>query len=230
MSDESQHLQIWPDDLQIISTVETLKIVADPLRLRILAALRRSPATAKELARGLNTALKGLYYHLGLLEEHGLIRVRSTRVVSGIIEKQYEAAAYRISVDRALFNPEPDAASGIEVFLSFVLDHARAEILKSIGAGLLAPHPPSPEEGDGGLNLGRLWMRLTRAQRAELGRRMKALEMEYAAQQAAPDDPDAQLYEFLIGIYPVIEPGGEQGAGDRGQRTGGVGGTEEPQP
>jgi DNA-binding transcriptional ArsR family regulator len=216
MTDEAQKPKIWPDDIQIISTVETLKIVADPLRLRILAALRRAPATAKELARGLNTPLKGLYYHLGLLEEHGLIRVRSTRVVSGIIEKQYEAAAYRISVDRALFNPEPDEATGIEVFLSFVLDHARAEILKSIGAGLLAPHPPSPDDGEGGLNLGRLWMRLTPAQRAEFGRRLKALEMEYAAQQAADDDPDAQLYEFLIGIYPVIAPGGEQGSGDSG--------------
>jgi DNA-binding transcriptional ArsR family regulator len=212
MADETEKPNFWPEDIQIIDTVETLKIVADPLRLRILAALRRSPATAKELARQLDTALKGLYYHLGLLEEHGLIRVRSTRVVSGIIEKQYEATAYRISVDRALFNPEPDEATGIEVFLSFVLDHARAEILKSIGAGLIAPHAPSPDDGDGGLNLGRLWMRLTKAQRAELGRRMKALELEYAAQQAAPDDPDAKYYEFLIGIYPVIEPpaGGEE--------------------
>jgi DNA-binding transcriptional ArsR family regulator len=212
MTDEPQMPKIWPDDIQIISSVETLKIVADPLRLRILATLRRAPATAKELARQLDTALKGLYYHLGLLEEHGLIRVRSTRVVSGIIEKQYEVAAYRISVDRALFNPEPDEATGIEVFLSFVLDHARAEILKSIGAGLLAPHPPSADDGEGGLNLGRLWMRLTRAQRAEFGRRLKALEMEYAGQQAADDDPDAQLYELLIGIYPVIEPpaGGEE--------------------
>ncbi len=212
MPDEHQKANFWPDDIQIINTVETLKIVADPLRLRILAALRRSPATAKELARQLDTPLKGLYYHLGLLEEHGLIRVRSTRVVSGIIEKQYEAAAYRISVDRALFNPEPDEATGIEVFLSFVLDHARAEILKSISAGLLSPHPPSPDDGEGGLNLGRLWLRLTREQRVAFERRMKDLELEFAAQQAAPDDPDAQLYEVLIGIYPVIAPptGGEE--------------------
>lgn len=214
MTQEDEKPTFWPDDIQIIDTIETLKIVADPLRLRVLAALRRAPATAKELARQLATPLKGLYYHLGLLEEHGLIRVRSTRVVSGIIEKQYEAAAYRISVDRALFNPEPDEATGIEVFLSFVLDHARAEILKSIAAGLLAPHPPSPDEGDGGLNLGRLWLRLTREQRAEFGRRLKALELEYAAQQAAPDDPGAHYYELLIGIYPVIAPGSEQEPGD----------------
>jgi DNA-binding transcriptional ArsR family regulator len=172
----------------------------------MLALLRRSPATAKELAQGLDVPLKKLYYHLALLEEHRLIRVRDTRIVSGIIEKQYAAAAYRITVDRALFNPEPTESLGVEVFLSFVLDHARAEILKSIAAGLIAPAAPSPADGEGGLSLGRLWMRLTPAQRAEYEQRSKALFAEYAAQQAPPDDPDAQYYEFLVGSYPVLAP------------------------
>jgi DNA-binding transcriptional ArsR family regulator len=162
MSDDTQKPKFWPDDIRMIDSVETLKIVADPQRLRILAALRRAPASAKELAAQLDTPLKGLYYHLGLLEEHDLIRVRSTRVVSGIIEKQYEVTAYRISVARELFNPDQ---SSMEVFLSFVLDHARAEILKSMAAGLIAPHPPSEEDHEGGLNLGRFWMRLTTARR-----------------------------------------------------------------
>ncbi|HMQ33537.1 MAG TPA: helix-turn-helix domain-containing protein [Chloroflexaceae bacterium] len=204
--------RLYPADLKIITSVETLRVVADPLRLRLLALLRRAPATAKELAGGLDTPLKGLYYHLAILEEHELIRVHATRVVSGIIEKQYAVTAYRLSVDRALFNPEPTEGAGLEVFLSFVLDHARAEILRSVAAGLIAPRAPTPEDGEGGLSLGRLWLRLTPAQREELERRVKALHLEYADQQAAPDNPAAQYYEVLVGTYPVIAPpdGGQE--------------------
>lgn len=205
MPHDPQNL-LHPQDIKVIDSIETLRVVADPLRLRLLALLRRAPATAKELARGLDTPLKGLYYHLAILEEHDLIGVQATRVVSGIIEKQYAATAYRISVDRNLFDPEPAEGSGLEVFLSFVLDHAHAEILRSVAAGLLAPHAPTQQDKGGGLNLGRLWMRLTPAQLQELEERTYALHLEYAASQAAADDPAAQYYEFLLGIYPVIAP------------------------
>lgn len=206
--------RLFPADIKLIDSVETLRVVADPLRLRLLALLRRAPATAKELARGLEVPLKGLYYHLALLEEHQLIRVRSTRVVSGIIEKQYEVTAYRISVERALLDPEASESSGLEVYLSFVLDHARAEIQRSVAAGLIAPHAPAPDARAGGLNLGRIWMRLTPEQRDELAARMDELHKAFAARQAAPDDPTAQYYELLIGVYPVIAPpaGGEEPA------------------
>jgi DNA-binding transcriptional ArsR family regulator len=205
MLEEDQKQWIWPRDLRVIDSVETLKVVADPLRLRILALLRREPATAKQIASELDTPIKKLYYHLGLLEEHALIRVRSTRLVSGIVEKQYEPTAYRITVDRELLSPaapEPPAPESLDVFLSFVLDHARAEIKKSVAAGLIDRAAATPEQG--GLALGRLWMRLTRDQRDELERRQKQLHMEFAAKQAA--GPDAQYYEILLGMYPVLAP------------------------
>lgn len=195
----------FPAGIQTISSVETLKVVADPLRLRILAALRRAPATAKQLAQALDTPLKGLYYHLGLLEEHELIRVHATRVVSGIIEKQFEPTAYRITVDRALFAPEaPEAATGLDVFIAIVLEQAHAEIQRSIAAGLIDVAAPTPAAG--GLHLGRLWLRLRPEQRAELENRVKALYLEAAAAQAAPDDPAARYYEYLLGDYPVVAP------------------------
>jgi DNA-binding transcriptional ArsR family regulator len=212
-TDKRLSAKLYPADLKLIDTVETLKVVADPLRLRILAALRRGSATAKELAHALGTPLKGLYYHLALLEEHDLIRVAATRVVSGIIEKQYAVTAYRLSVERSLFAPEaPDPQTGLDVFLSVVLDHAHAEIQRSVAAGLIDLAAPTHREG--GVDLGRLWMRLTPAQRDELEGRQKALFLEYAEQQAAPDDPEARYYEFLLGSYPVIAPpdGGQEQA------------------
>lgn len=207
MEQDTDQPQLWPRDVHVINNLETLKVVADPLRLRILALLRREPATAKQIAQELDTQIKKLYYHLGLLEEHALIRVRSTRLVSGILEKQYEPTAYRLSVERELLSPLAPTAPAVErldVFLSFVLDHARAEIKKSIAAGLIDTTASSLDEG--GLNIGRFWMRLTPAQHGEWEQRIKQLQLEYAAQQATPDDPEARYYEFLLGVYPVIAP------------------------
>lgn len=197
---------MFPRDLQVIADVETLRVVADPLRLQLLAVLRREPATARQLAQQVGVAIKKLYYHLGLLEEHGLIRVRSTRVVSGIIEKQYEPSAYRITVDRDLLSPAapaPVVPEHIDVFLSFVLDHSRAEIKKSIAAGLIDPTERDHEKG--GLRLGRLFLRMRPAQRAEFDRRLKLLFREFAEQQPERDDPEAHYFEILQGIYPIVE-------------------------
>ncbi|MFN8511837.1 MAG: helix-turn-helix domain-containing protein [Chloroflexia bacterium] len=70
------------------------------LRLRLLEQLRREPQTVKQLAAALDVAQTKLYYHIKLLEERELIRVVESRVVQGIIEKQYGVTAYRLSVER----------------------------------------------------------------------------------------------------------------------------------
>lgn len=212
MSEDGMKPRIYPDDLRIIDNIETLKVVADPLRLRVLTVLRRAAATAKEIGRELGVPLKKLYYHLALLEEHGLIRVSETRVVSGIIEKRYQVTAYRLTVDRALLiaGAAPRGTDGTGVFLSFVLDHAHAEIQRSIAAGLIDLDAAKTEAN--GLNIGRVWMRLTPEQRGAFERRLKDLYTEFAGQQAAPEAPDAAYYEILIGIYPVVAPPDERTA------------------
>src|SRR5919199_1430804 len=102
---DQMNAAVKPDDVFFITDVETLKVVADPLRLRILDVLRRGPSTVKHLATELDVPLKKLYYHVNLLETHSLIRVVGTRVISGIIEKQYQVAAHRLSVARSLLSP-----------------------------------------------------------------------------------------------------------------------------
>ena len=72
--------------------IETLRVLADPLRLRMLEVFGqhgREPLTVKEIARSLGEPLTKLYYHVNLLEQHGLIVVASSRLVSGILEKHY---------------------------------------------------------------------------------------------------------------------------------------------
>jgi DNA-binding transcriptional ArsR family regulator len=193
---------IQPEDIFIIDNLETLKIVADPLRLKILELLRSAPHTVKQLGTALHTPLKKLYYHVNLLEEHGLIRVSSTRVVSGIIEKQYQVTAYRLSVDRALLAPDDTGGDSLDAFLSMILDHAKSEIKKSARAGLIevSEHKSLQERG---LLLGRRWIRMSPAQADEFLLRLKELEREF---ETAQSSEETLLYEILLGLYPTEPP------------------------
>jgi DNA-binding transcriptional ArsR family regulator len=86
-----------------IGKLETLKIVSDALRARLLDLLRAQEQTVKQLAAAVNLPPKKLYYHISLMEQHGLIRTVATRVVSGIIEKSYRATAYLFLFDQEIF-------------------------------------------------------------------------------------------------------------------------------
>ncbi len=195
-----------PDEIFVIADLETLKVVADPLRLQLLALLRDQPQPVKQLARVLDVPLKKLYYHVNLLEEHGLIRVANTRIISGIIEKHYRVTAYRLSVERELLSPQSDGEDrGLDVFLSLVLDHARAEIHRSIRAGLIDVADFVQERAD--FILGRHWLTLTPSQAAEYARRLKQVDTEL--EENPPPALEGEVprrYEGLLGLYPVLPP------------------------
>lgn len=77
----------------VVETVAALKALADPVRLRIVMLTEDEPRTVKELAAALDLPQTGLYYHVKLLLNAGVVRVASRRMVSGIEEKSYQAAA-----------------------------------------------------------------------------------------------------------------------------------------
>jgi DNA-binding transcriptional ArsR family regulator len=202
---ENQHEQVLPEDFCVISDLETLKVVTDPLRLNIVNLLRGEPRTAKELAKTLHLSQTKLYYHIGLLEQHRLIRVVGTRLVSGILEKQYQATAYKLSVDRRLFAPTPTSAGyeGLEVFLSAVLDYTHSDMMRSVQAGLADFSEDAPPERR--LHVGRRWLWLTPEEVARYLERMKALDEEFEALHGDTPTEGTQLYEYLMGFYPTHE-------------------------
>ena len=188
------------DDVLVVSDLDMLRLVSDPFRVQILELIREEPRTVKELAASLNIPATRLYYHMKLLEEHGLIRVDSTRIVSGIVEKRYEVTASRLSVDRSLLSPGEETESGLETHLAFVLDESKTEIRRAYRAGLIDPSSHSIAEG--GLVLGRVWLHLTQDQADELDQRLSAIIEEYASAPIESGDSKQIDYEFLIGLYP----------------------------
>src|SRR3954452_18438405 len=103
--DVQTQVEFEPQERIVIKDLESLKALSDPLRIQILELMLQGARTVKQIAAELKTTTTKLYYHINLLEQHGLIKVTGTRVVSGIIEKQYRLAAYSIAIDKSLLSP-----------------------------------------------------------------------------------------------------------------------------
>jgi DNA-binding transcriptional ArsR family regulator len=201
-----------------ISDLETVRVLADPLRLRILETYGQHagrPLTVKEIARSLGEPLTKLYYHVNLLEQHGLLVVASSRLVSGIVEKRYIPAAERFEIDKAILaGGTLGAHEAMRSVLASVFDAARADIEDAVRAGR-ARLEDEPDGGDDRepVLLSKGIDRLTRAEAAEFRRRLRALYEEFS--HASDADPgrrrrggadERHPFGTVLAFYPVAEP------------------------
>ena len=85
------------------------KALADPLRIRLLEWLFEAPRSARELADCAGLPADRLYYHLGQLQQAGLIEVAEYRPLArGKVERVYAPAQTEPPGDDA--DPEETAA------------------------------------------------------------------------------------------------------------------------
>jgi hypothetical protein len=181
----------------VITDVEQLKVIGEPLRLQLIEVMAIDPArswTAKELAEHLGTKQTKLYHHLALLEEHRFIRVAETRVVSGILEKRYQATAHGYHVDRALLTGA-GAESAVSSAIDAMFDKARSEILAGLRVGALNFDPNDPKRKRMGV-----WATHARLSPASVKRVMRLVEK--LAEIDTDADPDGDEYGLLVGFYP----------------------------
>jgi len=128
-----------PSEVRTVDNVAVLKAMADPTRFAVLAALMRTSdlpvMSVKELAAELGEPQTKLYRHVRQLEEAGLIRVASTRMVSGILEQRYQACQRDLSLAHGLVTENADDSERV---LRTVLDRHRDGLFAAARAGRLA--------------------------------------------------------------------------------------------
>jgi len=90
-----------------LETVEQLRAIADPLRVRIVDALSQRALTATGLGEALGLPANKAHYHVRELEKVGLARLVETREKGGILEKYYRAVARTLDVPGALLRTVP---------------------------------------------------------------------------------------------------------------------------
>lgn len=174
-------------DFKVIDDLATLRVLSDPLRLRLIEVLGVRPATVKTLATALGVKPNRLYYHVNLLEQHGLVRVTASRMVSGIVERTYGLVARHIAVDDKLALPADLKQAMTETILSVVgAELEQALLLDEAG------RPPSV--------VGRMQLFLRPDERAGFEKKLGELLEEYGAGSNERAD-DARRHVLLYALY-----------------------------
>jgi len=193
-----------------ISDAETLRALADPLRLRILSTLMQRHdgelpvMSVKELAADLGEPQTKLYRHVKHLESAGLIKAVSSRVVSGIVEQRYQACQSDLSLGTELDEREK-AGADAEAAAAAVLELYRSEFFAAYRSSLAAADAAGVAERERRRDtmLSMSVIRVPRAKAAEIQARLQqmAADLTEAESQAAADGPDTVTVNVLLGYY-----------------------------
>ncbi|WP_407911575.1 helix-turn-helix domain-containing protein [Kitasatospora sp. NE20-6] len=170
----------------------SLRGLAHPLRMRLLAALREhGPATATKLAARLGESSASVSYHLRQLGVHGFIAEDPDR---GTRRERWWRAEHRghrfDSLEEFTEHPDPEVRGAMGVFLNEVAAvHAR-EL-----SGWLAGTGDWPEEWRRSWDMSDFTVRLTPELARELAGRAHELVQSFRDRTASDNDADADADE-----------------------------------
>jgi len=176
----------------IISDLETVRLLSDPLKLRLLQAFADSAKTTKQVAAELGESVTKLYRHVDALHDSGLLEVVDETQKRGTIERTFQAVARRFEVDRSLFSGEPDG-EGADVVRQ-VLRGSEIEILRAVAR--------AGDDDDAKPIFMRIRGRASPEQIAELRQTLEAWMQSIPSDDHAPAD-DAREYGGLIALYTI---------------------------
>ena len=195
-----------PQPVRTVENVDVLKALADPTRLAILAALMKTRhdlpvMSVKELAAELGEPQTKLYRHVRQLEAAGLIKVASTRMVSGIQEQRYQACQQDLVFGRGFLQEHADES---EVAMRTLLDRYRDGFFSAFKESRLSEDDLPAGESYRKPVLFMSDLRVSPAKAAELKSKLEAI-MDSLKDESA-EDPDGIPVNLLIGSYVPADP------------------------
>lgn len=191
-----------PASLMLLDNLETLKVLADPFRNQILEVLAARPMTVNQIAEKLGVQPSKLYYHVNLLEKHGLIQVVETSIKANIIEKQYWIAAYQYDLGEDLCNfATPLGRESVSTSMVAPIETTREDILRSLQARATAldqgaqAHPRQ-------VIIYRELRQIPDELADEFIERLKELTKEFEAFKNHEISDDVEAHALTIAFYP----------------------------
>lgn len=191
-----------PLDTRAIDDIDSLRALADPTRLAILAALMQprhgelQVMSAKELAAQLGESQTKLYRHIRQLETAGLIRVAATRLVSGILEHRYQAAQRDLSFASGFLREHP---SDSEAVMQALLNNFRDGLFAAFRDQGLAPDALPADEAYRRPTLFTADARVSPNMAAEI--RSKIQDLAAWLDENTPDGAEGLTVNVLIGYF-----------------------------
>jgi DNA-binding transcriptional ArsR family regulator len=178
--------------------VSTLKVFYEPIRKRIIDRLRQ-PMSVTELGEALGESPNRLYYHVRLLEKHGLITVATERRVGNNIERLYGRAASRYEISPELgaegaVLARPSTASWVTEMFNQYVEWLTASLDRPPGGDTPSLDPAVQQ----------LIGRISRERAQEMRDRLTAVALEYLGADAATDEDGVRLTTLVI-VTPIPE-------------------------
>lgn len=187
-------------EMMTLTELEQVRVLADPLRVKVVEILCCHERTTKQVAEELGEKPTRLYHHVEALEKVGLIRQTRTRRNRGTLERYYRAVARAFRADASLFRAEEGGEAPTEAMRSMiatVLDGTRDELTRLAGS----PHGGRQITEEGLLSYLELWV--AEKDLARLRKRIGALVEDIRK----TDDPDTiqdrRRYRLTLGFYPL---------------------------
>lgn len=178
-----------PPDHMVVSDLERLKAISDPLRMRVVEELAVRERSVTELAEAMATTRHRLYYHIRILEKLDLIVQTGSRMVSGTEERLYRAAARSFVISHAL---SPTLLSGTVTGMF-------QQSLREVQQAVVQPHDEAYPQVEVIRGAGEL----TQAQHAVFVEKLKQLFVELEA--GTRDDEQTRRYGLLVAMAPVLD-------------------------
>jgi predicted transcriptional regulator len=88
------------EKIKILTTLEEVKAISDPLKYRILMSYikKDEPATVKQIADSINEVPAKVHYHVKKMESLGILELIYTKEIKGIIAKYYQPTAEKFEI------------------------------------------------------------------------------------------------------------------------------------
>ncbi|MEV4489304.1 winged helix-turn-helix domain-containing protein [Micromonospora coxensis] len=175
-----------------------VRVLAHPLRLRLLGALRvNGPATATRLAELLHTNTGATSYHLRQLAEVGLV-TEAPELASGR-QRWWQAAHDVTNFEPTDFDDDPDARAALEWIqgdqVRLLVEHAER--------WFAVQHEWSPAWRDA-LGMGDAFLTLSPDRLQALNAELWQVIERYQA-ETEPADADAEPIQVFVAAYPLLE-------------------------
>lgn len=185
-------------DASTVKTLEQIKVMAHPLRMRLLEAFSHKPITTKQVAALLAEPPTKLYHHVDALERVGLIKLVRTSKKRGTVEKYYQTVARTFAVDRRLFALEHQARavqSGMQEVIIGIFEDTLSEIRQNLTARL-----DKPKSDEKRIIVSHSRIRVTQRDIAGLNKQFKALLKKFDTKKETPGSTE---YGFTLALYPA---------------------------
>jgi DNA-binding transcriptional ArsR family regulator len=196
MSSEPPARAAQPSQVRLSS--QQIRVLAHPLRVRLLGALRLSgPATATSLAQKLNTNTGATSYHLRQLADVGLVAEEPER---GTGRQRWWRAVHDLSSwQQSDYEGDPDARAAVEWMQSVQL-----RLLVEWGERWMTRQHAYSSEWRDAAGISDAALTLSPRQLRALTDELWQVLVRYRNEPPS-DEPDAQMVGYVLAAFPLVE-------------------------